>query len=81
MRGYTVVFWRACCASVTERHATRRAAAAAIAEFIRDQLESLPRLRPALERQGSAYRDGCVTVKHKSGGREFGAYIDREGRA
>lgn len=73
---YEVNFWQSGCTGSRERFDTKRQAQRAIAEFIRDRLEQLPRLRRALVRSGSAYRDGAVTVFHKAGGREFGAYID-----
>lgn len=76
IHSYTVAFWQSGTLTVYEGFPNKREACRAIAGFVRERLDELPRLRRALVREGSAHRDGSVVVKHKAGGREFGAYID-----
>lgn len=71
----TVVFWQECCESIYEEYPTQVQAKRAIAEYISGRYHDLHRIRWCLTREGSAYRDGYVTVRHKGLGREFGAYI------
>lgn len=77
-RKVTVVFWQTSCASFEESYDTKVEAKRAIAAYINGRLYHLRHTRPCFEREGSAYRDGAVTVKHKAFGREFGAYIEGE---
>lgn len=70
---YIVKFWQSGVYGIPdERYSSKREAAKAIAEFVREGLDSV-RYRHCFVREGRA-ADGSVVVKHKSGGREFGAY-------